>query len=227
MRENDAEVEAWTEGLVKSLVIYCHKPVGFEGEAEGFADSEVASDERIEGKERLLAEDRRCLREPVVLVSFEHIVGCLHTAADGCADVWVELADLPECVYERTCPEDFVVAAALDVVLQWHCGEISFEAGTDVLGELDLGYAAETECAAFGAEFVRVVAAEEVAAVDHHSAAESLDDWCLAVVEAWCCRCGRGRGGRICLGHCEGRTEGGEYHSCKCFLHKDGKFNPF
>ena len=227
MRENDAEVKAWTEGLVKSLVVYCHKPVGLEGETEGFADSEVAADERIEGEERLLAEDGRCLRNPVVLVSFEHIVCCLHTAADGCADVWVELADLPECVYERTGPEDFVVAAAQDVVLQWHCGEISFKAGTDVLGELDLGYAAEAECAALGVEFVRVVAAEEVAAVDHHTAAESLDHRGLAVVEAWCCRSGRGGGGRICLGHCEGRTKGGDYHSCKCSLHKGGKFNPF
>ena len=55
MGEDNAEVYTRTEGLVKSLVIYCHKPVCLDCQAQRFSDRNVASYEWVKGEEALLA----------------------------------------------------------------------------------------------------------------------------------------------------------------------------
>ena len=129
MGEDDAEIDTWTEGLVKSLVVYCHEPVGLYGQTQRFADGDVTSDERVERKERLLAVYDRCFRHPVVLVALEDVAGGLHASADGRSGVRVEPSDLPEEVRQGTGPEDLVMAAAFDSFLQAHRREVPLEAG--------------------------------------------------------------------------------------------------
>ena len=174
MGEDESEIESRAHRSVQTVGIYSEKPVCLQREVEGFSYFIFYSCERVEGEEGLFVEDCIAFRKPVVLVAFEHVEGCLHSASDGGTDVWIYLSDLPVPVAEGSCPEYLVVAAVDDAFVESHVGEISFESCPEVLREVYLGASADTERGAGRVVSVRIVASAQIAGMYHHSSRESF-----------------------------------------------------
>ena len=170
MRKDKAEVYAGAHGTVQSVGVDGKHPIGFEGEAQCLAYGILHTYIGVNGKEGLLVQYGHAFGLPVVLVAGEHIKRCLHTATEGSADVRSKLAMLPEPVGQQACPEEFVVAATLGTLLDRSGGEITLEACTEVVGEVQFGTSADAEGRTADVEPKGIVATVLVAAMHHHTA---------------------------------------------------------
>ena len=170
MRKDKAEVYAGAHGTVQSVAVDGQHPVCFEREAQGLAYGILHAHIGVDGKEGLLVQHGHALGSPVVLVALEHEERGLHASTERGADVGDELAMLPEPVGQQACPEEFVVAATLGTLLDGSGGEITLEACTEVVGEVQFGTSADAEGRTADVEPKGIVATVLVAAMHHHTA---------------------------------------------------------
>ena len=175
MRKDAAEVHARTHRLVQSIGVQGNQPIGFECQSQRLTNGIFYAHIGVDSKERLFVEHGKRLGLPVVLVTLEHKKRGLHAAAERGADVWDELAMVPEAVGKHTGPEEFVMTTTHGTFFNRRGREITLEACAEMVCKVQFGTATDTEGGTTDFQPKRIVATILIATMHHHTAREALD----------------------------------------------------